>query len=86
MTLNNKRSKIKLKDDLKKINGIGCLLEKKLNKFGIYSYIQLASISETELEWLQDNIGAFPKRIVRDKWVEQALELYIQKYGETIML
>ncbi len=58
-------------DDLKRIRGIGVLIEKRLNSVGIVSYGQIA-------EWTTDDIDRvsatldFKGRIERENWVEQA--------------
>ena len=40
------------KDDLQKIKGIGPIIEKRLNKAGIYTYAQLAALKQSEVEKL----------------------------------
>lgn len=59
-------------DDLKKVNGIGPVLEKKLNDVGIFNFTQLAAMSEKDTDILTELIGYFPGRIERDDWVNQA--------------
>jgi predicted flap endonuclease-1-like 5' DNA nuclease len=59
-------------DDLKEISGIGLKLEKVLNDLGIYHFEQIASWGEKELNWIDENIGAFKGRAKRENWVEQA--------------
>lgn len=61
-------------DDLKAISGIGPKLEKVLNDQGIWSYGQIAALSEAEIAWLDDRMG-FSGRIGRDDWVGQARAL-----------
>lgn len=63
------------KDDLKRINGIGPVLEEMLNKLGIYKFEQLASLSKSDVAWVAHHIEAFPDRIYDDKWIEQAKQL-----------
>ncbi|MFK8014845.1 MAG: hypothetical protein AB8G17_05360 [Gammaproteobacteria bacterium] len=62
-------------DDLKKIRGIGPVLERTLNELGIYFFAQVSNLSSKEIEWVANHINTFPGRIARDKWVEQASEL-----------
>ncbi|NJN46669.1 MAG: hypothetical protein HC808_09515 [Candidatus Competibacteraceae bacterium] len=69
-------------DDLKTIAGIGPVLEKKLNEQGIINYRQLAELDEQEIQHLETTVLKFPGRIRRDKWVEQAREQYLRKYGK----
>ncbi len=57
-------------DDLKRISGVGPVLEKKLNGFGVYKYSQIAVWKKANVEWV-DNFLNFPGRIDRDKWIAQ---------------
>jgi len=61
-------------DDLKKILGIGSVLEEKLHSMGIYHYSQIAEFSDTDIENVNTHLS-FPGRIERDEWVPQAKEL-----------
>lgn len=71
-------------DDLKKIKGVGKVMERVLNEKGIYLFRQLGSLEAQQVEWVNDAIDAFPGRIHRDRWVEQARRLYEEKYGEAL--
>ncbi len=62
-------------DDLKQIRGIGPKLERELNGMGLYTFAQMASLTETNLEWIDANLTAFKGRSVRDDWVGQASAL-----------
>jgi large subunit ribosomal protein L21 len=62
------------KDDLKKISGVGPVLEKKLNALGITSYEQIIGFSAEDIARV-DEVLNFKGRIERDNWVEQAKEL-----------
>lgn len=62
------------KDDMKKISGVGPKLEETLNKLGIYKFEQVASWSNDEIQWVDDNLS-FKGRIERDDWIGQAKEL-----------
>jgi len=59
-------------DDLRKIKGIGPHLEGKLKKAGISSYQQIAEFTDEDIAQISRQIGFFPRRINRDRWVEQA--------------
>lgn len=61
-------------DDLKAISGVGPALEKKLNELGVYTYEQVASWSNADIEWVDERLQ-FRGRIERDDWVEQAKKL-----------
>jgi predicted flap endonuclease-1-like 5' DNA nuclease len=67
------------KDDLKVIKGIGPGIEKKLNQQGIYSYRQISDFTPDFIKKLTEAILFFPGRIERDRWVEQASKLYLDK-------
>lgn len=63
------------KDDLTAIGGIGPALEKKLYEAGIFSYAQIASLSDEQIEHLEKNIIKYSGRIARDDWIGQAKRL-----------
>lgn len=58
-------------DDLKRIRGIGVLIEKKLNALGIASYEQIANWTADDIAHISDVLD-FRGRIERENWVEQA--------------
>jgi len=58
-------------DDLKALSGVGPKLEQVLNGFGIWTYAQIAALSEAEIAWLDHELG-FAGRIGRDDWLGQA--------------
>lgn len=58
-------------DDLKRIRGIGVLIEKKLNSLGICRYEQIANWSAAEIDRISQVLD-FKGRIERESWVEQA--------------
>ena len=64
------------KDDLKIIKGIGVVMEKTLNDFGITTFKQLAGFQQAEIKMVTDALEAsnsgFGDRITRDEWVDQA--------------
>jgi len=61
-------------DDLKKINGIGPVIATKLNALGIHHYDQIAAWKHPETNWVSTFL-AFPGRVDREGWVEQAKRL-----------
>ena len=61
-------------DDLKKITGVGPVLEEKLNGLGIYHYSQIAAFTLQEIAQIDEAL-AFKGRIERDNWLDQAAEL-----------
>lgn len=58
-------------DDLKKIRGIGVLIEKKLNAMGVFNYDQIANWSAGDIERISSALD-FKGRIEREGWVQQA--------------
>jgi len=61
-------------DDLKKISGVGPVLEKKLNALGIARYDQIAAFTPEEIERV-DEVLSFKGRIEREDWLGQARAL-----------
>jgi predicted flap endonuclease-1-like 5' DNA nuclease len=58
-------------DDLKRIRGIGVLVEKKLNSLGIVHYEQVANWTGADIERISQILD-FKGRIERENWIEQA--------------
>ncbi|MBO0743133.1 MAG: hypothetical protein J2P51_17130, partial [Hyphomicrobiaceae bacterium] len=58
-------------EDLKRIRGIGVLIEKKLNQMGIIAYEQIANWTAQEIDRISQSLD-FKGRIERENWVEQA--------------
>ena len=61
-----------VKDDLKRIKGIGPSIEKKLNAIGIYTFEQISRFTPEDDEKVNEVIEFFPGRIRRDDWRGQA--------------
>ncbi len=61
-------------DDLKLIAGVGPVLEKKLNDFGVTQFAQIAAFKKADIEKLDEGLN-FKGRIARDDWVKQAKAL-----------
>jgi predicted flap endonuclease-1-like 5' DNA nuclease len=59
------------RDDLKRIRGVGVLIETKLNAMGITSYEQIANWSKAEIDRVSQVLDV-TGRIERENWVEQA--------------
>ncbi|MBN8576332.1 MAG: hypothetical protein J0L66_05285 [Cytophagales bacterium] len=66
-------------DDLKQIKGIGPGIEAKLMKAGITSYRQISELTAESITQVAQILESFPGRIERDRWVEQASKLYLDK-------
>jgi predicted flap endonuclease-1-like 5' DNA nuclease len=63
------------RDDLKRIKGIGPVMERSLNELGIESWEQIARLTGPDIDRLTAAIAAFPGRIERDDWVGGARRL-----------
>ena len=61
-------------DDLKLISGVGPVLEKKLNAFGVTQFAQIARFKKADIDKLDEGLN-FKGRIARDDWVKQAKAL-----------
>ena len=58
-------------DDLKRVRGVGVLIEKKLISMGVTSYQQIANWSASDI-YRVSQVLDFRGRIERENWVEQA--------------
>lgn len=72
------------KDDLKKIHGIGPVIERALNKMGTFTYIQIAKWTPSDIAKVARKLETGPDRIKRDNWVAGAKKQHREKYGEKI--
>ncbi len=61
-------------NDLKKISGVGPVLEKKLNALGITRFDQVANFSDEDIAKIDEALN-FKGRIMRDDWIGQAKTL-----------
>ncbi|QYK39886.1 MAG: NADH-quinone oxidoreductase subunit E [Paracoccaceae bacterium] len=59
-------------DNLKEIKGIGPKLEALCHRLGFFHFDQIASWTEAEIAWVDDNLEGFKGRVTRDDWVAQA--------------
>jgi predicted flap endonuclease-1-like 5' DNA nuclease len=64
-----------LPDDLKRIKGVGPVLECKLNGEGVYWFRQIAAWSPEDVERIETRVTPFKGRITRDAWSVQASAL-----------
>ncbi|WP_373235431.1 hypothetical protein [Cohaesibacter celericrescens] len=58
-------------DDLKRIKGVGKVIEGKLNDLGIYHFDQIAKWNRKEINWVTTFLS-FKGRVDRENWIEQA--------------
>ncbi len=63
------------RDNLKKIKGVGPAIEKTLNELGIFSFRQIADMSEYDIDRVARKLKGFHSRIYREDWIGQAREL-----------
>ncbi|MBI6630021.1 50S ribosomal protein L21 [Pontibaca salina] len=61
-------------DDLKKLSGVGPVLEQKLHDAGVTSFAQIAGWTDADVAAMNEKLS-FKGRIEREGWVEQAKEL-----------
>jgi molybdopterin-containing oxidoreductase family membrane subunit len=62
-------------DDLKRISGVGPVMEQKLHQLGIYTFEQVSRMTDREYNLLDSITGEFPGRAKRDDWAGQANNL-----------
>jgi predicted flap endonuclease-1-like 5' DNA nuclease len=72
------------KDDLKQIRGIGPVMERVLNRMGMFTFRQIAEWNERDVEHMASELHTFPDRIRHDNWIAGAKEQHFLKYGEEI--
>ena len=58
-------------NDLKRIRGVGVLLEKRLNMLGYTRYAQIAAWTQADIDRVNQQLD-FSGRIERENWIEQA--------------
>ena len=62
-------------DDLKKITGVGPVLQKKLNAMGLFTFQQISKMTNQEYDLFDEILGELPGRAKRDDWAGQASKL-----------
>jgi NADH-quinone oxidoreductase subunit E len=67
-------------DNLKEIKGIGPVLERMLNRVGVYQFRQIASWSDEDIDYFDTQLADFRGRIRRDNWPSGASAAYNRKY------
>jgi predicted flap endonuclease-1-like 5' DNA nuclease len=71
-------------DDLQSIHGLGPVLERGLNKLGVFHFRQVARMTSEDAEWFASRLNIFPGRILRDDWAGQAKQCHRRKYKQKI--
>ena len=64
-----------VRNDLKMIKGVGPAIEKTLNELGIFSFQQIADMSEYDIDRVAQRLKGFRTRIYREDWIGQARDL-----------
>ena len=62
-------------DDLELIWGVGPKLAKMLRGMGVFHFDQIAGWNAENLAWVDQNLGTFKGRAVRDDWIGQSKKL-----------
>jgi len=78
------KSRSAQKDDLKQIHGIGPVMERVLNRMGMFTFRQIAEWKEQDVEHMASELNTFPDRIRHDNWIAGAKEQHFLKYGEEL--
>jgi len=61
-----------LEDDLTQINGISSKIATQLKEYGVFTYHQLASLSEDQIGEVCELLGESGEQLITEKWIEQA--------------
>ncbi len=69
-------------DDLKKIFGVGPVLERFLNDHGVFWFEQVARWSQADIDKFEGQLRNFSGRITRENWVRSATEEHYKKYKQ----
>ena len=64
-----------LRDNLRRINGIGPTIEKTLNELGIFRYAQVAALTQYDIVRIGNRLKGSHSRIERENWIGQARDL-----------
>jgi len=59
-------------DDLTRLKGVGPKLSSLLHTLGVFTFAQIASWSDEDIDRIDTQLGSFSGRIRRDNWPEQA--------------
>ncbi|MGB5701330.1 MAG: hypothetical protein WBM48_00815 [Polyangiales bacterium] len=60
------------RDDLQRLQGVDPVLERSLNRLGIYHFHQIARFESSDVEWLVEHIDGVPEQTVRESWIPEA--------------
>ena len=68
-------------DDLKRINGVGEVLEGRLHDMGVTTFKEITTWDDADIDRIDDHLG-FEGRIQRDDWQGQARRFHNEKYPD----
>lgn len=80
-TINGVAAMQVVKDDLQQIKGVGPAIERTLHDLGIFSFDQIARISEYDINRIAERLKGFRSRIYREDWIGQARTLHDLRQG-----
>ncbi len=70
-----------LRDDLKRIKGVGPVFERRLNALGYKTFLDIAKWGPAEIDKVTALLETSPGRIRRQDWVTQARQLHEGRYN-----
>ncbi|XSG81901.1 MAG: 50S ribosomal protein L19 [Methyloligella sp. ZOD6] len=70
-------------DDLKLIEGLNAEMERKLNKFGIIQFAQIANLSDDDIAKMDETLE-LDGAVERDDWVKQAVALMAETTADEV--
>ena len=70
-------------DDLTQIKGVGEVLKKTLNEYGVFKFRQIAAWTPQVCDDFSERLS-FKGRVERDNWIGQSKSLHQAKYGESL--
>lgn len=68
------------RDDLQRLQGVDPILERMLNRLGIYHFHQIARFESSDVDWLVEHLDGVPEQTIRDSWIADALRLSGTQY------
>jgi predicted flap endonuclease-1-like 5' DNA nuclease/tetrahydromethanopterin S-methyltransferase subunit B len=78
-----KPARKEVKDDLILIHGVGPVLQRMLNKLGVYRFEQVMRWTQKDIDEMTSKLPNFKGRIEREGWVASARDEYRKKYGKS---
>lgn len=63
------------RDDLQRLEGVDPIMERSLNRLGIYHFHQIARFEPSDVNWLIEHVDGIPIEVIRDSWIPDASRL-----------